>query len=459
MKKRRFSLGLLVLIFLMSSLKISAVNTVPFGEITGKKTEATTTELETTDPTTVETTAETTTAETTTEPESTDSLPGDPGTDIPKSRRDGVKIVPFGEITGKKTEQTSTEPEDPETPPDDDGTGESGEGRAGVKTLITPPLFSYGRVEDIFPVSYKVPEQWLGEFSYDEYNDPTIFYYPRINNFDSAVQVLAYTASREGYTDEEFLRYIMDTIKEEDDYISLQYKLIHGPDFPYARLSIERNYRDEVAYLDRFYRMLDDQVIMFQSLAFNTPNAASVNNTEAMFLSQFIDDANPQTPTTWKSITQEKAVYRYPETWSFHEMIATENTLGGLVHTEDDGLTFFSTSEDYDTSPLKEDSDYFNALEDHALNIADSYDDYIIAGIDVYLDTEYTMEMRLFSTLNGEKMEVQVFAMLDTVNDRLYTLLMETPSDHETPDLEAIELFDTIVDTFEVVDDPSVGQA
>ena len=456
MKKLRFSLGLLVLIFIMSSLKISAVNTVPFGDITGKKTEPTTTESSSTEPTTVETTPKVTTSEsTTTEPESTETNPSESANDVPRKRRDGVKIVPFGEITGKKTEPTTTDPGSNETEPSSDPK----ERTSGVRILITPPLFSYGRVEDIFPVSYKVPEQWLGEFMYDEYNDPTIFYYPRINNFDTAVQVLAYEVNREDLTDEEFLRYIMDTIKEENEYTALQYKLVQGPDFPYARLTIERDYKDSNTYLDRFYRMLGDQVIMFQSLVFDAPNAANVKNAEAMFLSQFVDDATLQIPSSWKSVTQEKAVYRYPETWNFNEMIETENTLGGLVHKSDDGLTFFSTTEEYDSSPLEENSDYYNALEHHAQNIAASYDEYIIAGIDVYLDTEYTIRMRLFSTLDGEKIEVQVFSLLDTFDNRLYTLLLETESDHETPDWEAIELFDTIVESFEVNFDPTVGQA
>ena len=369
-----------------------------------------------------------------------------------------VNIVPFGEITGKKTEPSTTEPEGTETLPSEENNG--GEtGTRGVKVIYTPPLFSRGRVETIFPVSYKVPEQWLGEFAYEDHGNPSMFYYPRLENFDRIALVLSYPIERANRTDEEFLRYIMDTIKEENDYESLRYKLIQGPDFPYARLSLVRNHENALTYQDRFYRVLEDQAILFQSLVFDEPDSHHVADTEAMFLSQYIDDTESRTPSTWKSLTHDKAVFRYPETWEFVEMDYTEDDVNGLMYLGEDGFTFLSVTEEYDAKHFTSDDDYFDGLESYAKWLADRYTDVEIVGVDVYLDSDITMRMRLFGTVAGERFEAQFFALLDTDNNRIYSLTLETYADPEGPNWEMIELFDTIVETFEVVDDPGVGQA
>ena len=189
MKKLRITLGVLVLILTLSSMKISAVNIVPYGEITGKKTEPSTTEPSTTEP-------------------------------------EGTETLPSEENNG--------------------GTTSSG---FMPRIHMVPPLFSRGRIETIFPVSYKVPEQWLGEFAYDQYNDPSMFYYPGLHNFDRAVQVTTYAIDREGETDEAFLRYIAESTENEDEYVTFQYELEQGPDFPYVHISMEKDNHESFPWL------------------------------------------------------------------------------------------------------------------------------------------------------------------------------------------------------------------
>lgn len=211
--------------------------------------------------------------------------------------------------------------------------------------------------------------------------------------------------------------------------------------------------------MDRFYRILEDRVILFQCLVFDEPDDTHLADVEAMFLSQYIDDTKAPTPSNWKSITHEKAVFRYPETWDFVDMETADETVQGIMHQDGNGLTFLSVIEDYDMSHYEADSDYFNGFASYAQWHIDHYQNVEIVGVDLYADSAYTMHMRFFGTAVDIDFEIQLFTMLDTIDNRIYSLTLETPAEPSGPNWEMIELFDTIVESYEIIYDPSVGQA
>lgn len=205
--------------------------------------------------------------------------------------------------------------------------------------------------------------------------------------------------------------------------------------------------------------MIENEVILFQSYAFDEPDRDHVAITEAMFLSQYIDDTKSEIPSSWKSITHEKAVFRYPQTWEFTEMEDTADGVDGLVHLTDDGLTFLSIIEEYDTRLFESTDDYFYGLETYAKWLAGLYQEVEIVGVDIYVAKDVTMHLHLFGTVDGEVFETQVYTMIDKISNSLYSITLETYAEPDGPNWEMIELFDTIVETFEITNDPSVGQA
>lgn len=318
-----------------------------------------------------------------------------------------------------------------------------------------PDLFARGRVENRFPITFQVPDGWIGEHLYDDDGDPYILYLPSFTDDDVAVRVQHFPTGFIEEPEETYLEFVIEATVDEGNYDAIEHEIVQGENFTYARIDLAATIEEERVFNTRFYRVLDDDVVMFQTYVFDVDDLEHVEVVKQMFLSQEIEEPSTlEVPADWTATTAEKATFKHPETWAFEETLRP-NELPGMTYSDENNLIFDLFVDRFDEDQLQTADDYIKALEMYAEILAAEYVGYDIYRIDLSFTEDITLKMRShgFNPGMDTLTDVQIFAAIDARDDTLYTMILEIPTTKdltEKPDADLETMFEQLVQSFEI---------
>lgn len=338
--------------------------------------------------------------------------------------------------------------------------GESGEtsepGDADGADEVDP--FAGERFEDRFPVTFQVPDGWLGEYTYDADGDPYIIYLRSLTDHEVAVRVQYFPSGLIDEPEETYLEYVIEATVDEGAYDAIEHELIQGDDFLYAKIDIAATNEEGRIFQTRFYRVLEDHVMMFQTYVYDVENLEYVDIVEQMFLSQEVEEpADTEVPDDWTTNSLEKATFNHPEDWEFEDTLRP-NELPSITYSGDDEMIFDLFADRFDEGQLQTPDDYIRALEMYAEILSAEYAEYEIYSIDISFADDITLKMRShgMNPAMDTLTDVQIFAVIDARDDTIYTMILELPTDKELtekPDVQHEELFKQLVQGFDIAEE------